>query len=203
MIAWRAGSRWVTSRGRGALAFGVLVAVWATALATSKTRGRVPADPTDRATAAATATALAWPVLVPREMPGAYDVDDPATASWIASATDPKPHGLYLNGIGWDPATRRVAPAIHLFVDDPRVIELEVEIPMGGEVDWARSVRVLIGLQHLRLMRVDNAGIAWRLRFEPTTPLAPGLQVVFLAFGPDTQLDQAQTDFMLRRVRWR
>ena len=202
VIAWRESAMWVTSRGRRALAFGVLVALWATALATSTTRGRVPADPTDRATAAVASAALAWPVLESRVMPGGYDLGDPATASWIASATEPRPHGLYLNGIGWDPSTGRVAPAIHLFVDDPRFVELEVEIPMGGEVDWARSVRVATGLQHLRLARVDPAGIGWRLRFEPTATLAPGLHVVFVAFGPDTELDRAQTDFVLRRVRW-
>jgi len=202
VIAWRESARSITARQRGALAFAMLVALWATALATSKTRGRVPADPTDRATAAASSTALAWPVLERHTLPGGYDLDAPQAASWIASAAEPRPHGLYLNGIGWDAATGRVAPAIHLFVDEPRFVELDVQAPLGGEIDWSRTVRVATGLHHLRLARVEPAGIGWRLRFEPTAPLAPGLHVVFLAFGPDTELDRAQTDFVLRSVRW-
>lgn len=202
VIAWRAGALWVTSRGRGALASGVLVALWATALTTSKARGRVAADPTDRVTAAASASTLAWPVLVPRTLPALYELAEP---SWIASATEPRPHGLYLNGIGWDPATGRVPPATHFFVDDPRFLELDVDVdgPMGGEVDWAATVRVATGLQHLRLAKIDSAERGWRLRFEPTTSLAPGLHVVFVAFGPDTQLDRPYSGFVLRRVRWR
>ena len=133
-------------------------------------------------------------------MPDAYDLTDP---SWIASVTEPRPHGLYLNGIGWDQASGRVAPATHLFVDDPRFIEIDVEALIDGKIDWARSVRVAIGLEHLHLRKVEPADRGWRLRFEPTAPLAPGLHVVFLAFGPDTQLDRPQTDITLRRMRWR
>jgi len=202
VIAWRAGALWITSRGGGALAFGILVALWAASIATSKTRGRVKPDPTDRVTAAASRDALAWPVLVPHELPAQYDL---TSTSWIASEAEPRPHGLYLNGIGWDLATGRVPPAIHLFVDDPRFLELDVDVdgPMGGEVDWAASVRVATGLQHLRLAKVDNAERGWRLRFEATRPLAPGLHVVFIAFGPDTQLARPLSGFVLRRVHWR
>jgi len=199
VIAWRAGATWITSRGRGALAFAILVALWATALVTSKTRGRVKADPTDRVTATAATYALSRPTLVPRAMPASYTLGD----GWIASAADPKPHGLYLNGIGWDLATGRVPPATHFFVSDPQFLELDLESATGAPIDWRADIRVAPGASNFHLAQIEPTAKGAHLRFESSLPLAPGLHVLFIAFGPDTALDRPQTDVVMRSIRWR
>ncbi|MBA3454804.1 MAG: hypothetical protein H0T42_17080 [Deltaproteobacteria bacterium] len=199
LIAWREGATWVTARGRGALAFAILVGLWATAVVTSKTRGRVKADPTDRETALATSWALSRPATVPRAMPASYQLGDP----WIASQTQPRPHGLYLNGIGWDAATGRVPPATHFFVSDPKFLELDVESATGAPIDWRTEVRVAPGISHFHLASVETTARGAHLRFESVLPVNPGLHVLFIAFGPDTELDRSQSDVILKKIRWR
>lgn len=202
VIAWRAGARWAGARGRGVPALVALVALWALAIGTGRTRKRVALDPVDRATAARATAALRSPAAVARTFPAAYDLAAPELATWIASEAEPRPRGLYLNGIGWDLTTGRVPPALHLFVEGPRFLEVEVETVTGAAIT-PDAVRVAIGPVHLRQVAATPTTNGVRLRFEPPSPLAPGLEVAFVAFGPDAELDRAQTDFVLRRVRWR
>ncbi len=46
-----------------------------------------------------------------------------------------------------------------------------------------------------------DLGALARLRF--TGGRHPGLQIAFVAFGPDTELDRTQSTFGLRSIRWR
>ncbi|MDX2092140.1 MAG: hypothetical protein SFX73_30020 [Kofleriaceae bacterium] len=190
VIAWRAGSAWLTARGKGVLGFAVLLALWATAIATSHKRGRIAADPTDREHARASTAKIASPVVVPRTMPTQYVQGDPM---WIATKDHEAP--LYLNGIGWDVVTGRAPVAAHFFVEAPQFVEVVVE-PADAEV------RVAIGLEQLRLASTTKTDAGAVLRFELAHPLE-GLRVAFVAFGPDTEIDQAQSNTVLRSIRWR
>lgn len=200
VIAWRRFSAWVSARGKGAVAFGILVVLWGTTIATSKTRNRIPADPVDLAAADAATAKLTDPSTLLRELPASYDLSDP---SWIATPGNERPRGLYLNAIGWDPETGRVAPATHFFVEDPHFIELEVENVDPTVSARNAEIQVAIGLEHLAVASVHatESGGA-RFRFEPTRPLA-GLRVAFVMFAPTEQITRPQANLVLRRVRWR
>jgi hypothetical protein len=63
------------------------------------------------------------------------------------------------------------------------------------------TTRVAIGLEHLRLVAVAGTAAGARLWF--TGGRHPGLQIAFLAFGPDGELDHTQSVFGLRSLRWR
>ncbi len=192
VIAWRGGARWLLARRRGVVASVLLIVLWLAAIVTSKTRGRIAADLLDRDTAAA---ALSRTEPRPHELPGEYALSDPQLESYLDA--DGKPPELYLNGSGWDRSTGRVAPAMQLYLNDPTFVEVEVE-PAGAEV------RVAIGLVHLTLASTEPTERGARLHFTlPKGATLPGLQVAFLAFGPDRELDRPQTDVVLRRVRWR
>jgi hypothetical protein len=106
---------------------------------------------------------------------------------------------LYLNGFGWDLATLRVPPATLFYVDDPAYVALDVTGP--ADTDWDHAVRVAIGLDHLRLVAVAETPGGAQLWFMGARH--PGLQIAFVAFGPDTELDRAQSAFGLRSIRWR
>jgi len=106
---------------------------------------------------------------------------------------------LYLNGFGWNPLTTRVPPATLFYVDDPAYIALDVTGP--PDTDWGHAVRVAIGLEHLRLVAVAETAAGARLWF--TGGRHPGLQIAFVAFGPDTELDRPHSPFGLRSIRWR
>jgi hypothetical protein len=190
VIAWRAASEWLTARGKGTIGFAVLIALWAVATFTSHKRGRIAADPTDRAHARASLAKLVTPTEVARVMPSAYEQGDPV---WIATKDHQAP--LYLNGIGWDVATGRAPVATHFFMEDPQFVEVVVE-PAGAQV------RVAIGLEHLRLATTTPTDAGAVLRFELAHPL-PGLRVAFIAFGPDTELDQPHSNISLHSIRWR
>jgi len=179
VVAWRA---WA----KRPIAAGVLGALWLAAVLTSHARGRVASDLVDREAARA---ALAPAPERAHELPSEYKLGDPELETYLDA--DGKPPELYLNGTGWDRATGRVAPAVHFFVVDPQFFDVEVDPPDA-------QVRVAIGRQELALATRDGA----RLHFTLKAPM-PGLQVAFLAFGPDTQLDLPQTRIVLRRVRWR
>lgn len=109
------------------------------------------------------------------------------------------PPALYLNGAGWDLATGAIPPASMFYVDDPAYLALELTGP--ADTDWAHAARVAIGLDHLRLVAVAETADGARLRFEGAPH--PGLQIAFVAFGPDTALDQPRAAVGLRSVRWR
>lgn len=109
------------------------------------------------------------------------------------------PPAHYLNGFGWDLTTLRVPPATLFYVEDPAFIALDVTGP--PDTDWDHAVRVAIGLDHLPLVAVAETASGARLRF--ACGRHPGLPVVFVAFGPDTDIDQAESRFGLRSIRWR
>ncbi len=202
MIAWRRGARWMITHGRGLAAPAVLVVLWIVAVATSKARGRVPADLIDRQTASAQRAALSRAPALIHELPTTYDLADPKLESYLDA--DGKPPELYLNGSGWDRATGRVAPAAQFYMTDPAFVDVEVDTPTGTHVDWAPRVRVVIGPHHLTLASTDPTPRGARLHFTlPDGLTLPGLQVGFVAFGPDTDLDQPLTSVVLRRIRWR
>ena len=108
--------------------------------------------------------------------------------------------------------------ATYFFASDPRFVELEVEHAPDEDVrsattpapartlspaDWAKQVRVAVGLVHLAPVHAADTARGVRLRFEAPAPLRPGLHVVFVAFGPDDHLDRPRSDFKLHAIRWR
>jgi hypothetical protein len=118
------------------------------------------------------------------------------------------PAPLYLDGFGWDLETRRVPVATYFFAEDPRFVELEVEYAPESAApraiaDWTREVRVAVGLVHLAPVRAADTARGVRIRFEAPAPLRPGLQVIFIAFGPDDELDRPRSEFKLHAIRWR
>jgi hypothetical protein len=113
--------------------------------------------------------------------------------------TQALPPALYLNGFGWDLGTLRVPPATFFYVDDPDYIALDVIGP--PETDWQHAVRVAVGLEHLRLVAVAETTRGAQLRFAGGRH--PGVQVAFVAFGSDMDLDRAQSQLGLRSIRWR
>lgn len=193
VVTWRTAAAWAHARARGAIAAAVLGAGWLAAVLTGHARGRVASDLVDRDTAAEERAAISRAPSRPHELPGAYDLRDPRLESYLDA--DGQPPELYLNGTGWERPSGRVAPAVHLFVTDPQFLEVEVE-PADAQV------QVAIGRTHLALASTEPVPGGARLRFALPAPLA-GLQVAFLAFGPDTQLDLPQTKIVLRAVRWR
>lgn len=106
---------------------------------------------------------------------------------------------LYLNGSGWDLFSARVPPATLFYIDDPAYLALDVTGPAG--TDWDHAVRVAIGLDHLPLVAVAETATGARLSF--AAGRHPGLQIAFVAFGPDTEIDRPQSAFGLRSIRWR
>jgi hypothetical protein len=109
------------------------------------------------------------------------------------------PPALYLNGTGWDLVTGAIPPASMFYVDDPAYLALELTGP--ADTDWAHAARVAIGLDHLRLVAVAETADGAQLRFAGAPH--PGLQIAFVAFGPDTALDQPRAAVGLRSIRWR
>jgi hypothetical protein len=109
------------------------------------------------------------------------------------------PPTLYLNGFGWDLATLRVPPATLFYVEDPAYLALDVTGPPG--TDWDHAVRAAIGLERLRLVAVADTRTGARLRF--AVGRHPGLQIAFIAFGSDRELDRPQSQLGLRSIRWR
>jgi hypothetical protein len=88
-----------------------------------------------------------------------------------------------------------------VFVEDPAFIEVDVATLERPPADWTRDVEVAVGREHLHLVSIADTGDAVRLRFEGHD-LGRGLQVAFLAFGPDAALDQPRSRFALRRIAW-
>lgn len=128
----------------------------------------------------------------------------------IALAAEAAPPPLYLDGFGWDLETRRVPVGTYFFAQDPRFVELEVaagEVAAGEDaraiMTMTAQVRVAVGLVHLAPVSAADTPRGVRLRFEAPSRLPPGLQVIFLAFGPDDRLDQPRSDFRLHAIRWR
>ena len=115
---------------------------------------------------------------------------------------------LYLNASGWDLATGRVPVATHFFVSDPQFIEVEADFAPASDrlrtiADWSVEVRVVVGLARLHLTSTASTATGVRLHFESDRPLGEGVRVAFVAFGPDHDLARDESDFVLRRIRWR
>ncbi len=193
VVVWRAGAAWAIARKRGVFAPVVLAALWLAAVLTGHARGRVASDLVDRDAAAAARAALSRAPSLPHELPAVYDLADPKLETYLDA--DGKPPELYLNGSGWERPSGRVAPAVHVFVSDPAFVEVVVE-PADAQV------QVVVGRERLSLASTEPVPGGARLRFTMPSPM-PGLQVAFLAFGPDTSFDLPQTKIVLRSVRWR
>jgi hypothetical protein len=137
--------------------------------------------------------------------------DDPRNARCSAPptvATDPdavselaliSPPALYLNAFGWDLTTGSTPPATLFYLDDPAYLALELSGP--PDTDWTHAVRATIGLERLRLVSIADTADGVQLRF--ACGPHPGLQVAFLAFGPDTEIDRPRSRLQLRSIRWR
>jgi hypothetical protein len=109
------------------------------------------------------------------------------------------PPALFLDATGWSLTLGAVPPSTYFFVDDPAFIELDVE---HRDPEQAARVRVIVGRTRLSLASIADTERGVRLRF--TAPDMPrGLQVAFIAFGDDDQLDRPISDYILRRIRWR
>ncbi|MGE0547518.1 MAG: hypothetical protein AB7O24_08995 [Kofleriaceae bacterium] len=208
VIGWRAVATWSAARGRAVLALCVLCTLWVSALATGATRRRTVRDSVSHGIAILTTEQITAPVGHALELPRSYDLTNPQLRSWIEGptisyATNRRAQArLYLNGIGWDLGSGRIAPASHFFVEDPQFVELDVESASGAALDWPRMVRVKVGLHELHVARTEPLARGVRLRFESPEPLPPGLQVAFVAFGPDEELDRVGSQLLLRRVGW-
>jgi hypothetical protein len=188
VIVWRA----VAIRGRLRwIAPVVLLALWVLAIVTSEARGRGIAARVDR-DLARRLDAL-HEVMDPSKLPASYDLADPQLETWLDA--DGRPPQLYLNGSGWHRPDGHVAPTVTLFVVDPQFLEVDVE-PASAQI------QAVIGLDHLALASTEPTPHGARMRFTLPAP-KPGLQVAFIAFGPDTDIDRPLTDIVLRRVRWR
>jgi hypothetical protein len=109
------------------------------------------------------------------------------------------PPTLYLNAFGWDLTTGSTPPATLFYIDSPAYLALELSGP--PDTDWAHAVRATIGLETLRLVSIADTADGVQLRF--ACAAHSGLQVAFLAFGPDTELDHPRSRLQLRSIRWR
>jgi hypothetical protein len=159
----------------------------------------VPGADAERAVCTADDVETSCPV---HDEPAACPLEPTAANAGDVVAIDVAPPALFLNVSGWDLTTGQVPPATHVFVDDPAFIEVDVTTLDGQPADWERDVQVAVGLEHLRLVSIADAGRAVRLRFEGRH-LGRGLQVAFFAFGPDSALDQPRTRFAVTRIAWR
>ncbi len=124
----------------------------------------------------------------------------PVNSGEIVGAAVPPP-SLYLNGMHWDLATGSVPPATYFWTRDPRFVEIDARGPEG--TDWSTAIQVAVGARHLRLVSLADTAHGVRLRFEPAAPLPGGLQIVFVAIGPDSAIDQPVTPFAITKIRWR
>lgn len=185
VIAWFGAARWAIAKQRGLVAPALLAALWLTAVVTSKYRGHVANDLVDRDTATAQRDAISRAVERLHPLPAEYTPASPEIDR------EGKGDKLYLNGAGWEASSGRVPPALFFFVEDPSFLEVEVE-PGDAEV------RANLGRAHLAIAERSGG----RIRFAIPEGMR-GLQVAFFAFGPDTWIDRAQTEIVLRRVRWR
>ncbi len=200
LIAWFALLQWAAAQRRERVAIIAICLLWIVAVGTSRVRKRIAGDPVNAHTALQTTRSITDAPAESRQFPASYVLGD---RDWIANQASERPHGLYLNGIGWDQATGRVPPATHFFVNDPQFIELELA-PAGATPpeDLSRTVQVAIGLDHLVLVSSQRLGETVRARFALPRP-RHGLQVVFVAFGPADHLDRPVSDHILRSIRWR
>lgn len=191
VITWRFAAQWMIERKRGKLAPAILLALYVLTLATSQGRSRPLIGRIDR-DSALQMRPYVKPVMR-TELPPSYDLADPRLESYLDA--DGKPPELYINGSGWSRPSGRVAPAAIFYVSDPDFIELDI-------VPTTLEIRARLGLEHLPL--VENVPIANGRRLRFAVPAGTrGLHVLFLAFGPDTELDRKRTAVTLRSIRWR
>ena|GEM_PF-107761 len=121
------------------------------------------------------------------------------------SPDEPAQTGLSHNGAGWNP-DGTVLPTVILFVHSPRFIELEL-----APFEWARiepdpsQLRAKIGLEFLKLEKVEPTAEGWRVRFAGPRQkrYQEGLQPLFLAMVPRELLAETRDlPWRLLRVRW-
>ncbi|WP_423430737.1 glycosyltransferase family 2 protein [Limisphaera sp. 4302-co] len=122
------------------------------------------------------------------------------------SPDEPAQTGLSHNGAGWNP-DGTVLPTVILFVHSPLFIELEL-----APFEWARiepdpsQLRAKIGLEFLKLEKVEPTAEGWRVRFAGPRQkrYQEGLQPLFLAMVPrEFVAETRDLPWRLLRVRWR
>lgn len=185
VITWYGAARWAIEKKRGAIAAALLGVLWLAAVVTSTARLHRGPPVLGRPTAAAQRDAVSRVAERLHPLPAEYTRTSPELDR------EGKGDKLYLNGIGWDEKTGRVSPGLYFFVEDPAFVEVDVE-PADAEV------RANLGRAHLEVASRTGGHI----RFAVPSGMH-GLQVLFFAFGPDTLIDQPQTDIVLKRVRWK
>lgn len=123
------------------------------------------------------------------------------------SARAPKLTGVPYNGAGWDESTGRAMPCVILFVDDPEFVELALVADANGPVPAdPAQIRAKVGLEFLRLERIEPTAQGWTVRFSGPRQkrYQRGVQPVFLATVPNQFLaEYKNAPWRLERVRWR
>lgn len=122
-----------------------------------------------------------------------------------ASPGDPTQTWIPYNGAGWQPPSGQVRPCVILFVEDPQFLELELAGPdTEDEVTAPRDLRAKVGLEFLKLESIQRHGKGWRVRFAGPTHdrYQHGLQTVFLATVPQSQLASRGPTWRLITAKW-
>jgi hypothetical protein len=97
-------------------------------------------------------------------------------------------------------------PCVTLFVNDPAFLELElVRVDGPNAADDLTHIRAKAGLEFLERDYVRRTDGGWIVRFlAPRQPrYQHGIQPVFIATVPNTQLSQPATPWRLLKVRWK
>lgn len=120
----------------------------------------------------------------------------------------PRATGIPFNGVGWqrDPEGM-LMPCVILFVDSPRLLELELEEISDAPIPPdPHAIRAKVGLEWLHREAVERTERGWRIRFAGPRRRGyqEGIQPVFLATVPPAFLAAQQgLPWRLRQVRWR
>lgn len=120
----------------------------------------------------------------------------------------PRATGIPFNGAGWQPEPEgMLMPCAILFVDSPRLLELELEEISDAPIPAdPHAIRAKVGLEMLTRESVERTERGWRIRFAAPRRRGyrEGIQPVFLATVPPAFLAAQQgLPWRLREVRWR
>jgi hypothetical protein len=129
----------------------------------------------------------------------------PSPAAYGQSLEDPH-SGIPFDRTGWMPKTGALKSLVILFVKDAECLELELEPQPHVRIEAnPEYIRAKIGLEYLERREIVATERGWRIRFHgPRQPrYQSGVQAAFVATVPKEFLTEAETPWVLRRVRWR
>lgn len=196
LAAWTAWMLWWRKRGAGGGGMAVSLLVLLIWLHSEIGRGRAAYGSPDIVSWSQVARRMTWkPAKVCIPSGGAYE-----------SCTDPQATGISANGTGWLSPGGDVGPCVILFVEDPELLELDVALGPGANVEEGPVAwRAKVGLEFLERERMERTPEGWRLVFAGPhqKQYQRGLQPVFLATVPKEQLAEPHSPWRLLRVRWR